>query len=812
MKKNILLSLIELFYFPILLNIQGQSNAIPVSDFLNSIGVNSSISTRGETRDKTLECVKYMGIHWLRTGYEGNIPVDDLIYIYQQSGVKSCYGLLSGGNDINRLLTNARKLANAGALLAIEGNNEPNNWGPTYEGVQGGRDKSWIPVAKLQRDLYQTTKTDPILKDYPVFTITEGGAQTDNVGLQFLTIPSGANTLMPNGTQYADYANCHNYISHGSWPGIHDNQTWLSSEPLANCPVDGLYGNYGSTWGKKFQGYSDQELLTLPRVTTETGITIEGEVTEEMQARLYLNLYLSQFKRGWDYTAIYLLRDRSDEAGNQSFGFYKADYSPRKSAIYMHNFTTILKSGKENNFQTGTFNYFIPRQPETVHDLLLQKSDTTFALILWGEKYNNGKDDITVRFDKKMGSVKIYDPTLGTNFYKEEQNISSLNLTMTDHPIIIEVGGKNIQGGEIDPETYPSYYIDGDEELDAFLTEKTYGYEIVNNLTLKNISNRNLDQVQYCVSIIKGTTLWDNISSVQTTENFFNKILCQGSIIIKNCLNLTNPNGFKSYTTINGDFILENCPNLVTGFGEGWENDAFTHITKVSGNFRLINVGRISGLSIKVLKEVGGDFEISGCNTMFWDFKAGISLETVSGDFIINNNAVFENLKGLEGIRKIGGDISIVDNNSTLGAYTPDWEDGTFSNAKGFCLLATWKQNNVFSTDAKVTLRKKGDEQYIDIDKLVPCGDEHDDDYYLGISSTTADQALVITTINGCISISAPWESYNIEIYDMSGCQVYKTIAFERNYICNEINLQLGAYAVRVGGNKVSIGRLIIVK
>jgi hypothetical protein len=42
------------------------------------------------------------------------------------------------------------------------------------------------------------------------------------------------------------------------------------------------------------------------------------------------------------HTSVYLLRDRTDEDGNQSFGFYQADYSPRKAAIYLHNLTTIL--------------------------------------------------------------------------------------------------------------------------------------------------------------------------------------------------------------------------------------------------------------------------------------------------------------------------------------------------------------------------------------------------------------------------------------------------------------------------------------
>ena len=124
-----------------------------------------------------------------------------------------------GGTDLARLLREAKELATAGAILAIEGNNEPNNWGVRYEGHVGGRNESWLPVAKLQRDLCQGVRNDPILRDCPVWNITESGAQTDNVGLQFLTVPDGADTLMPAGTAYADYANCHNYITHPSWPG-----------------------------------------------------------------------------------------------------------------------------------------------------------------------------------------------------------------------------------------------------------------------------------------------------------------------------------------------------------------------------------------------------------------------------------------------------------------------------------------------------------------------------------------------------------------------------------------------------------------
>lgn len=413
-----------------------RATAVSVSDFLSSIGVCSAISRRGETLENTINAVKYLGVRWIRAGYESDIPVEDLIELHRKTGVKFSYGLMSGGTDIPRLLRGARQLAQADALIALEGNNEPNNWGITYHGEPGGRDLSWLPVAKLQRDLYRAVKSDPLLKKYPVWNITESGAETDNVGLQFLTIPRGAGCLMPDGTRYADYANCHNYMTHPSWPGLHDNQTWIAADPTSACRVDGLYGNYGRTWLKGYPGYSEQELLTLPRVTTETGVTIEGVFTERIQALLYLSVYLAQFKRGWKYTSIYLLRDRVDEAGNQTFGFFRPDYSPRLSAIYLHNLTTILNDEKPLR-KPVTLTYSIPDQPETVHDLLLQKSSGVLLLVIWDERFTGGQDEVVVNLGETFRVVRIYDPTQGTTPVKIISRVNRVQLTLSDHPLIL---------------------------------------------------------------------------------------------------------------------------------------------------------------------------------------------------------------------------------------------------------------------------------------------------------------------------------------------------------------------------------------
>ncbi len=422
------------------------TQAIPANEFLDSIGVVTTFPDRGQPVDKTVEMLKYTGIRWVRGGIEGlsqdgPTTLETYLELHRQTGVRFSWGLVSGGTDIARLLDTARPLGQAGALLAFEGNNEPNNWGITYQGeAGGGRAPSWLAVAKLQRDLYQAVKNDPQLKQYPVWSISEAGAETDNVGLQFLTIPAGAEALLPPGTRFADSANVHNYLYHPGSPGPADNKSWNAADPSSACKVDGLYGNHGVTWAKHFRGYSEDQLNELPRVTTETGCTIDGPVTEQVQALNLLSMYLDQFKRGWSHTAVYLLRDRTDEAGNQTFGLFKPDYQPRKAALYLHRLTAILADERRPT-PPDTLNYSLDPQPATLHDLLLKKSDGTLALIVWSERLS-GSDEVTVNLGGTWPRVSVFDPTQSDQPTQQLEKVDSLRLLLSDHPLVIVLSGK----------------------------------------------------------------------------------------------------------------------------------------------------------------------------------------------------------------------------------------------------------------------------------------------------------------------------------------------------------------------------------
>jgi hypothetical protein len=417
------------------------TTAAKAGDFLNSIGVCTHITQGKDDPTRVAECLAYAGIHAIRDdGSRNPKTLDSYISVHKASGAKVV--LLPINGNIVASLQEYETLAAAGALLAAEGPNEPNNWHVSYQGATSSKETS-MPVALFQRDLYAAVKTDPKLAGIMVFHSSEaGGSQPDNCGLQFLTIPSGAGTLMPDGTKYADYANTHNYVcGHGLKGLTEDNIAWKAEDPTLKGEWDGLYVEYGHTWWSKgFDGYTKVQLETLPRVTTETGWSTRAgggghssAISEEEQGKLFLNLYLDAFKRGWSYTFIYMLHDHP---GDGYRGLVHTNYSPKPSATFLHNLTTIL-ADKPASFTPGEVNYTIPNQPATVHDLLLQKSNGTFELVVWGEQVK-GTNNVVVNLGSVCANVNLYDPTAGTTAIQTVSSLASVPVTLSDHPLIIE--------------------------------------------------------------------------------------------------------------------------------------------------------------------------------------------------------------------------------------------------------------------------------------------------------------------------------------------------------------------------------------
>jgi hypothetical protein len=399
--------------------------AVGCDTFLSSLGVNTHVD-QGYDPDSYVEPLRHLGVRVIRDSPR-NVP--GLIMLHAQTGVR--VDLL--GSDVAGLTVAAGILARAGALLSVEGPNEPNNFPVTYKGREGGKTQSWEAVAELQMDLYSAVKSNPELRDFPVFHVSEGGAEIENVGLQFLTIPAGAGTMLPEGTRFADYANVHNYVS-GVRGGYADNQAWQAADPTLSGRWDGLYGNYGRTWKRHFQGYSNAELEALSRVTTETGWDAPAPGDERIQGTVLVNTYLAQFKRGWRYTFIYELGEGEGGGGNQ--GLFHQDWTPKLAATYIHNLTSILADNVPVQ-SPGRLGYSIENARPTVHDLLLQKSDGVFELLVWGEQVT-GDSNVVVHLGGTHPEVRIYDVTAGPSPLQTLTDTDSVPLTISDHAMIIE--------------------------------------------------------------------------------------------------------------------------------------------------------------------------------------------------------------------------------------------------------------------------------------------------------------------------------------------------------------------------------------
>jgi hypothetical protein len=407
--------------------------AVEAVHFLDSVGVCTHVGQGVDAPAPSATAIAFAGIRNLRD--DGSAAhISDWISMHQASGVRTC---VLTNQDVASTLSIAEQLNAAGALLAVEGPNEPNNFPVTYQGQTSNSNTTFVPVANLQRDLYAAVKADAKLSHIPVFHSSEaGGSEPDNVGLQFLTIPAGSGIAMPGGTKYADYGNTHNYVcGHSSM--LVDNVAWNASDPTLNGDWDGPYVEYGHTWHGGFAGYSDGDLITLPKVTTETGWVTAGtgSITEEQQGRLFLNLYLSAFKRGFSYTFIYMLRDDPSQG---FWGLFDTTYNPKTSGTYLHNLTTIL-ADTGTGMTPGNLDYSIADEPATVHDLLLQKSSGVFALVVWDERPSGGSDDVTVDLSTSRAAVSIYDPTTGTAPTQTLQGVSSVALVLSDHPVILEL-------------------------------------------------------------------------------------------------------------------------------------------------------------------------------------------------------------------------------------------------------------------------------------------------------------------------------------------------------------------------------------
>jgi trimeric autotransporter adhesin len=317
--------------------------------------------------------------------------------------------------------------AHPDSVIAIEGPNEVNDTPASYNGRTDLKAE-----AELQKALYAAIRGDSNLDRIPIYNLTL--ANIDPVQYAELGDLSSA----------ANYANGHPYIA------------------ATLSPAAGL---------AYLLPYAQLDASGLPVVITETGYNTDPNdgysgVNGGVQAKLTLDTLLDAYKRGVTHTFIYELFDEQSDPTNSNreyhFGLFNSDGSPKLAANAIHNLTTIL-ADHGTPATGGKFSYAVRDFPDADNQLLLQKSNGSFDLILWTEAPiwdANSRSEIaskteasTINFSKSQKLVSIFDPLQGASPIAVYADVQSIRVPLSDHPIIIEITEQ--------PETLPAAAAEG---------------------------------------------------------------------------------------------------------------------------------------------------------------------------------------------------------------------------------------------------------------------------------------------------------------------------------------------------------------
>jgi hypothetical protein len=255
---------------------------------------------------------------------------------------------------------------------------------------------------------------------------------------------------MPDGTQYADVANTHNYVqgNGSSVQTLEDNQPFWAESVDRGGTCAGCFDVYGEYWGgaggSPGQGtwaksYPINVLgqNQIPKVTTETGwkITKTSSVSDDMRGRLLTDVYLQAYKQGWSKTFIYLMFNNA--TGDNGYGIMDTPARPTLLGRYIHNLTSIL-ADNSSAFSPDRVNCSFSGMPSTGYTMLMQKRNGKYELVVWGEAFASKSPSTIIINLGATYPVKVYDITQGPAPIREPGRVTSVQLPLTDHAMIVE--------------------------------------------------------------------------------------------------------------------------------------------------------------------------------------------------------------------------------------------------------------------------------------------------------------------------------------------------------------------------------------
>lgn len=343
---------------------------------------------------------------------------------------------------------------NDGAKRVVAAFEGPNEYDTSHEG-----DTNWAQtLQRYQHMLFTKVNARPTLSQLPVigpsivWSVAEAGDFTGKLdALNMHPYPGGrrpTNGLQSNIDKYQPLAPA-------------ENEFWVTETGYHNALGDS---------------------------NVEGGYMSQPGVPEEVEAKYLPRLYTEYFRRGIVKTFSYEFIDLFDNPENHhqehNFGLLRNDLSEKPVYRSLQNTIALLEdpapSGGESSFSPGTLSYELTGETADVHQVLLQKRDGRFFLVLWQDvssyevpdDWKNGEAGtilhpdpaaVTLRLDEPVAGATVYRPLDGTQPVGTLGQGQNFSLDVPDHLTIVELrpastgeedsGEENTSGGGDDEDS-----------------------------------------------------------------------------------------------------------------------------------------------------------------------------------------------------------------------------------------------------------------------------------------------------------------------------------------------------------------------
>lgn len=256
-------------------------------------------------------------------------------------------------------------------------------------------------VVDYSRDLHTALKSDATTAILPIIAPSF---------VHLPVYPSNVRATLEGILPYVDKGNIHVYCH---------------KKPPAQC-----LSTHFQPWQNFFGG--KQIILTELGYHSVNGSGQATATSDTAIAKYLPQALATYFGLGVERVFIYELLDEGGYDRETSFGILRTDGSPKPAFHALKNLTTLL-ADSTSGFGVRSVDYSLSDASSTTHSLLLQKSDGSHYLLLWGEQ---GSDQVTITFAGQK-SLEVYQPVDGISPTSSLTG-STININITDSITVLK--------------------------------------------------------------------------------------------------------------------------------------------------------------------------------------------------------------------------------------------------------------------------------------------------------------------------------------------------------------------------------------